>query len=247
MKNPALFVLATLLACPVGKGAIIATAGFEDNTIGAIAGQGGGSGWTNNWSTSVGAEIVNASLSYSNGPVVSNGGSQAVNVVTGTAITDAVLERKFATQNGDVYMSFLWRDSVNDTAPATGDDFAQIGFDPATDNGNPNLSFLRQANNLGLRTGTSGRSDSGVNSAVGTTFMIVLKATSTGGNYNADLWVNPSSLTEVASDVSANNAGIANIGTFLGRVAVHWQEHRAPTAEADAETPAEETEEEKKD
>ena len=50
--------------------------------------------------------------------------------------------------------------------------------------------------------------------------MIVLKATvGGGGDYDADLWVNPSSLTEVASDVAASDSGITSIGTFLSRVA----------------------------
>ena len=147
--------------------ALIATADFEDNTIGGIAGQSGGSGWTGTWSTSVGATVVNASLSYSNGAVSSSGGGQAVNVVTGTAITNGALRRSFATQANDVYMSFLWNDSVNNDSPGTGDDFAQIGFDNTGGDGNPNVSFLRQANNLGLRTGTGGRTDTGVNSLVG--------------------------------------------------------------------------------
>ena len=44
------WVAAVLLALPsIASATILATNSFEDNTLGALSGQGGGSGWTGNW------------------------------------------------------------------------------------------------------------------------------------------------------------------------------------------------------
>lgn len=218
-------VVVTLI--PLGSelsAAPIASSDFEDNATGSISGQGGGMGWTNTWNVNAditAAQVVNANLTYANGEVASDGGSHALEVIPGTDLTPA-FKRLFTTQTGNVYMSFLWRDSVNNDSP-TASDFTQVGFDPATDDGNPNLSFLRNNGNLLIRSGSStGGSDSGVDGNIGTTYMIVIQATRVGGeNYTAKLWVNPSSLTEGAPDATSGDTGIGNIGTFLVRTAFH--------------------------
>ena len=44
------WVAAVLLALPsIASATILATNSFEDNTLGALSGQGGGFGWTGNW------------------------------------------------------------------------------------------------------------------------------------------------------------------------------------------------------
>lgn len=214
--------LAVALGANTASAAVIATADFEDNTIGSIVGEGGGSGWTSNWSSATTANVVSGGLSYSNGSVASNGGSHAMEIIPGTAVSTPALERSLSTQTVTLYMSFLWRDSANNDSPTASTDFTQVGFDPSATDGNPNLSFLRNSGNLLVRAGGAGGADSGVDANIGTTYMIVLKATRVGGaNYTGELWVNPSSLTEGSPDATIGDTGIGNIGTFLVRTANH--------------------------
>jgi len=214
--------LAVALGANSASAAVIASADFEDNTLGTIVGQAGGSGWTNTWSAAAAsANVVSGGLSYSNGSVASSGGSHAIEIISGTgSVLNSALQRSFSTQTVTLYMSFLWQDSANNESPTASGDFTQVGFDNASTDGNPNLSFLRNNGNLTLRNGTGGGVDTGLDGSIGTTYMIVVKATKGATYYTADMWVNPTSLTEVAPLASNTaNSGINDIGTFLVRTA----------------------------
>lgn len=223
---------AALLAGASVRASVVATEDFEDKSLATLEGQGGGSGFSGTWS--VGGldsrvTVVNSSLSYTNGAVGSSGGSQALQFQweADETITDGIMSRALGSSlSGTVYMSLLFRDTVNNDAFSIGspDDFVQWGFDNAG-GGNPNATVLRRNGELQARSNTSSANSvgSGDVSVLNQTRMLVFKATRGGGNYNSiSLFVDPSSLTETAADAtSTSDSGISSFSHFVGRSAFH--------------------------
>jgi hypothetical protein len=151
---------------------LIATEGFEAYSIGAglDSQAGGGGAWTGPWSAADNVTVVAGGLSYANGQVRIDGGSQALQVTFDAQedITDGLHSRGIAETTETVYMSLLFRDTVNDDQDtATGElvegsnDFIQWGLDDGTTN--PKTSVMRRNTTFQARaTTTSGNSgDSG--------------------------------------------------------------------------------------
>ena len=112
-------VAAVLLALPsIASATILATNSFEDNTLGALSGQGGGSGWTGNW-TAPGnvtrADVVDTTsgpLVYAiPGGAVINGETRAMEVqLTGAPASQLCGVRTLATPISQTfYVGYLVR------------------------------------------------------------------------------------------------------------------------------------------
>lgn len=223
---------AVLLGQASASASLLATADFEDLTLGTLEGQGGGSGFAGTWS--VGdvdsrVTVISSSLSYSNGDVVSSGGGRALQFQweANENITDGIMSRPLsASQSGAIYMSLLFRETANNEPFSIGspNDFVQWGFDDAG-GGNPNATVLRRNGELQARSNTTTANSvgSGLVSVLDVTRMLVFRATNTGGNYNSiSLFVDPSSLSEPAPDAtSAFDSGIPTFSHFVARSAFH--------------------------
>ena len=181
----AVLAIALSWAAP-GHAQVIAAEDFEGYAVDSqLAGQSGGSGFVGNWQVNVGraedVTVVAAAMSYANGEVIVDGGSRALQfefdpAEGGAGITDGIMVRALETaQTGTVYMSLLFRDTVN---PDFATDFIQWDFSNGTSN--PQASVLRRNGSLQLSSTTvPGNSvDSGVAAEVGPTHLLVLKADS---------------------------------------------------------------------
>jgi hypothetical protein len=231
-----LLALAITLNCssPIAHAQILATEDFESYPHGSqLTGQNGGSGFNDAWSVNAAREddvtIVDASLSYSNGSVVSDGGSRALEFAfdpaEGSEVTDGIILRALETALTEtVYMSLLFRDTVNADFAT---DFVQWGFSDGTTN--PQASIIRRNGTLQARSTTApnNSADSGIASEVGLTRMLVLKAEkTTGGNYDRiSLFFDPDSELEPAAPaaVASVDSGLASFPNFLARSAFHGQ------------------------
>lgn len=220
-----------VLALAMASGAValpIASDSFESYGLGALTGNNGGTGWGNAWSANSRVNVVSGGLAYSNGSVLVDGGNQSVEVVynpaEGNGITDGLMSRALsASQAGTVYMSLLFRDTVNPDLGAS-NDFVQWGFDDGT--ANPQASMMRRNDTLQARSTTSSgnSADSGISANLGETFLLVLKVEKGGPNYDAvSLFVNPTSTFEpiLADAVSSVNSGLSTLDNFVSRSAFH--------------------------
>ena len=206
---------------------------LSGHAIGALSGGGGGSGWSNLWSANSNVNVISGGLSYSNGPVTVNGGTQAVEIVfnpaEGNGITNGILSRSLASAPSDtIYMSMLFRDTVNSdltTCSQTSCDFVQWGFDDGTEN--PQASIIRRNGTFQARSTIIWKEnsvDSGISAQLEETFLLVFKAEKSATNYDSiSLFVNPDSLTEpgTASAVSSVDSGLSSLDNFVSRSAFH--------------------------
>lgn len=219
-------LLAFCLLAGAASAALIASDDFEGYTPGGLNALNGGTGWGGAWSANPEVSVVTNTLSYSSGTVSLNGGSQALQFVPnegGSAINDGIISRALgSSQTGTVYFSMLFQDSINPNLPDN--DFIQWGFDTGT--GNPNASIMRRNGTFQSRstTTTSNSEDSTITSTVGSTYLLVFKATKSGANYDSiSLFVNPDSQTEPGTpDAEATaNSGLSSFDNFLARSAFH--------------------------
>ena len=235
MRN-ALYFVTLIIGCVLSGHAIaesISSDDFESYALGALSGGGGGSGWSNLWSANSNVNVISGGLSYSNGPVTVNGGTQAVEIVfnpaEGNGITNGILSRSLASAPSDtIYMSMLFRDTVNSdltTCSQTSCDFVQWGFDDGTEN--PQASIIRRNGTFQARSTIIWKEnsvDSGISAQLEETFLLVFKAEKSATNYDSiSLFVNPDSLTEpgTASAVSSVDSGLSSLDNFVSRSAFH--------------------------
>jgi hypothetical protein len=176
------------LAFALVHSTLIASDDFEGSSIGDLAGQNGGTGFTAPWSvlSSPGnildIQVFGASLSYAGGSeVFSDGGSQAVRVrydgtlapVLGGLITRA-LPAPITT--GDVYMSFLYRRDNTD-AGGSDNDFVQWGLGAAS-SPNPSVGVDNLNNGYFARLGaTTTYPAPNIFDDLGRTYLLVFKVT----------------------------------------------------------------------
>src|SRR5437867_685985 len=109
-------LLSVAAACSVmitgtAQATIVASESFESYSPGPLAGGSGGTGWTSVWAvpTTVPVTVVSASLSYTSGQISVQGGSRAAEIGGPAALggVDDIFDRRFPTQGGTLYMSFL--------------------------------------------------------------------------------------------------------------------------------------------
>jgi hypothetical protein len=208
---------------------------FEGLSLGDIDGQ---SGWRVTPQTGRTASVVSGGISYTNGGVSINGGSQSLQVDGAATLgsdpaTDFVgLDFNFAASGSTTYFRFLL--DPGNTATSH-DAFTAIGFsgvDTSGDTGD-DLSddwsrissaavILRGANDqLRAYDSSGGRVENNLGSGsyfTGDPFLIVGRVTFDGsGNETVDLLVNPDSTTEPATwtaSISTQNLGVTSLGYF---------------------------------
>ncbi|MDX6767581.1 MAG: PEP-CTERM sorting domain-containing protein [Candidatus Methylacidiphilales bacterium] len=206
------------------QSAVIITSNFESPTF---TGSGGGTALSGqgSWSSAGDWVVYNTSpLTYSNGTVTNNGGSQNASL-RGWNPT-AVANISFTSQTAqNLYFSYLF----NYTNPnGDTDDFMRFQFNNAAGNaGSSNYLAMQYSNNqINARVrGASAPSAVAAGSALtsGQTYMVVGKLTWDGSAYNQiDLWVNPNVGTEptlssqylATATASGANTGLNNINAF---------------------------------
>jgi len=157
-------LLCAALATPAA-GLTVASDNFDTYATGALAGNNGGTGWGGAWggtpTVAVTPTVVTGGLSYTNGDVVVNGGSQSVQFLhadeNAAGISNSILSRALASSQSDtVYMSMLFRDNVN---PDLGNDFIQWGFDDSPPGGSPSASIMRRNGTFQVRSSTAKHHD----------------------------------------------------------------------------------------
>jgi len=218
-----LLAMATMIG--TASAAIIAYDGFESYTPGsALDGGAQGSDWTGNWSEANPGDstLQAASLIDPNGLV--SGGSQALRSMPAATRTEVgdYITRTFTAQSGDVYVSFLFQKGAgvdnNDfynfqlSNGATGNTSNALGVGIRNATGNP--FFARVGSSSDNAT-----TDSGTNSTVGETFLVVAKFSKDGSTeYNrTDLFLNPTSSSEpliADATATANVTGLTQISLF---------------------------------
>jgi hypothetical protein len=229
-------VTALLLAAPA-MAALVAYDGFGDYAAGTPlenssgVGLSGGTGWTSAWNVIDAYRstltILQSGLSYNGGEVRVQGGDRALQLVAsglGNPI-DYLASRLFSSQTGTVYMSMLWRSPT--AADTANEDFTQFGMSSAV--GNPRLSVAHRVNTaldpdayqFHARSGTSNNAFTLPNTVAGQTYLLVIRATRTSGNYTSvALWVNPTSLTETSPNATSSvDSGTASAAAFMFRTA----------------------------
>ena len=216
---------ACVLALPsqYANAALIAYEGLEDNTIGQVLdGNGtGGSGWTNNWNilNARASEVTvqGSTMSYASGQIKIDGGANMLQYAATEASVEALGGRNFPAQDGSLYVSYLFQAAAN--GAVVRDDFMQFGLDNNTYTGtgapsqNPEVCIIDENGTMRVRSGTSGSVDSGVQTGIGNTFFVVMRADKVGASstYNrVTMYLNPSSTTEALnpSFVSTANSGL---------------------------------------
>jgi len=202
--------LVGMLAAPSAFGSVVlASDNFNSDTVAALNGQSGGTGWAGAW---VDGGTVNAQ-------VVATGGSDSPmsgNAVRLTGNDSAAATRTLATTvSGNVIVNF---DFQFDAGTVTNNDFMGLWFGSSS---GPNIGLKANcgsgcAADLFVRTTGSGGSFF-QNIAVGTTYSLMGYLQKTGGslNYNQfDFWVNPTAFdiaNLTGADVFATgNSGIAS-------------------------------------
>ncbi|MBC2603790.1 PEP-CTERM sorting domain-containing protein [Puniceicoccus vermicola] len=186
---------------------------FENYTLGDINGQNAGSDWTSAWSANESVDVVSSSLSYSNGSVSVNGGTQAMQV---GGSSDLIFSRTFAASDtGDaVYFSMLFRHESGGPG-----NWLQmfISDDTAYNSSSGSFGDLDQSSNrLGLRAygpgGAYSQSSASETYADDTTYFLVGRLSSNGSAGAGDeldlleLWLNPDSQTLGSPIVSIERA-----------------------------------------
>lgn len=225
---PAAALVSMICASPAARAALIAYDGFESYSIGGLSGGNAGTGttgasgetgWSAAWNAVSGINVASASLSYSNGTVVVNGGNQVAQIDGATNNTDAA-DRAFTSQTGTLYFSFLFSST---TGSLSTDDFIHFMLNNDTVNTNSGgIGKLTTTDlTLGARIGTTngGTTTSSSTSMVdGATYFLVGKISKvSSSNYNQiDLYINPSSNIEpgTTSATSSASGGFSSIPVF---------------------------------
>lgn len=215
MKNLVVLITVSAVAA-VACADIIATASFEDNTIGSLHGQAGGTGFQGTWDAQSSAgtasdftTVVTKNLTYSGTNFTVNGGSQAVQYsVTGTNTEMAAMRQlalPFSAGSGNdevLYYRFMMNYAANGVGSTEGDDRCFVSLTEERDkNGNPWWNKLRGGSRLSagddwyLKTDTAAHSFGGDLSPSTDVHMIVVKLfKSKGVNeffYDFDMFVDP--------------------------------------------------------
>ena len=227
------WVAAVLLALPsIASATILATSSFEDNTLGALSGQGGGSGWTGNWTApglATRADVVDTTSSplvYAiPGGAVINGESKALEAQLLPGLTGNQLcgVRTLAAPISETfYVGYLVRYTGPEWAGGNNTFTLHLGINSSSTTtlnfglrgGAPDEFVIRYA------TGTpvTGASTGGqlVNN---TTYYLVARVNYSGGSFvSANMWLNPSQTDDVdtpSGDASLTLTPFANPITHI--------------------------------
>jgi len=229
--SPITLLALALVAAPCSFGAIIAYDGFGEYAAGArVETDGdvqldGGTGWSGSWNVLNGSRaevtIAGSGLDYTGGMLNVLGGDRSLQILPANGSILELVGRAFPSQSDTVYLSFLYNNSVD--VGESSSDFLQAGF--RADWGNPLVSALDRNTTFQARLTTSGSVNygSGITSATGETYFLVLRADKLGGsaNYNhVQLYVNPTSFIEAENAIDAqgtSNSGLAAASMMMIR------------------------------
>jgi len=224
----------TLLACSLlgvgffsapsnSNAALLAYDGF-DYTAGNVNGQNGGTGWDTAWvatTSPVNASVVTGTtLAYSGGSISISGSGTALSIKGGG---DGALNRSYVgtSTGGEIYFSMLFQ-----STSGSGDEFFNffLSEDPDRHNsgGFGDLITTTGDARFGARI-NDGTTDTSVASSVsyttGTTYLLVGRLSTDGTTGaspsiidQAELWINPTSLTPGSANATVN----ASTGLALG-------------------------------
>lgn len=240
-----LIAATTLTALAIGtsaQAALIASDGFEEATArdDLKNGAGTGSGWNGPWVFHGGSQsnfdLVDRSMSYSNGQVQVSGGQKALKLVPGVSTIHQPFTRALPTQTDTVYMSFLLHAPTatpidnNDTQSAN-DDFFQFGFMNSTENPTASGGIQSKGGDTGgqqflfSRYGTQGAVFANQSVNTETDYFLILKISkvNSSATYNAvQLFINPFSNVETEQTTvlsSFGETGLSSITQWVFRVA----------------------------
>jgi MYXO-CTERM domain-containing protein len=245
---PIVAATAMLIVGTSAHAAIVAFDDFESYAPGQLesgaegtpgTGLNGGNGWTGAYDVDdarkTEANVVNASLAYSNGAITLSGGTRAL-AITGTVDSNNLVSRPFAAQSASpIYLSFLLRSKAGtltgQNLPGTEENFIQLGLSDAATL-EPKVSVGQTsstANSLPVHffaRGAAGAGGQSLSTTDGdpvdeTTYLIVAKITKTDAtNYRkVDFFLNPSTLTEPASPTltSTSTQSLTSVNNFILR------------------------------
>ncbi len=229
----ATILTATFILCASAanlSATIIAQDTFENANLGALNGQSSGTGWSAAWTSNSSTKIVAKTLTYSSGTISLSGGNKAIyGDNTNTSSTNLDATRQFAAipAGTTVYMSFLFQQAAGSSF--TGDVLDFMLGDSKTSYRNA-AGINASSSNSG--TGVFGATAYGATDnskpvpkqgiAVGNeiTHLLVAKITiNTGGGYSVYFTVNPNSVTEPTTYISATDQ-VSMVGSWFGAATV---------------------------
>ncbi len=208
-----LFCLGLLATGPSARAGLLASETFEGYNLGPLSGQGGGFGWTGNWTAPgavVRADVVNASMSYSvpSGGTI-NGAVNALEVqLSGAPASQFAGVRTLATPIAETfYVGYLVRYQAGAAWAGANNTFTLHLGTNATATGTLNFGLRGDAGGTGnnnefiLRYGTGGPvsgASTGGQVVDGTDYYLVAKVNYAGGLFtSANMWLNPSATDDV--------------------------------------------------
>lgn len=219
-------VLGVLLLQVAGiRAAPIAYDDLEGAALGSLGGQTSGTGFAAGYVLGSGAVgiVTNQSLSYSNGDLTIDGGTNCILIVNQDK---TVFTRAIGTRNDDdLYLSFLFQ---TPTADGASEDFFSFGFNNSA--GETTAGVIHRLNStgtdhyFGLRRSSSSEKKTTLGTTINQTYFVVLRlrkltpgATS---SYNElSLFVDPSSVYEPAPTLVFTNTAWAAATHIAARIA----------------------------
>ena len=221
---------------------VLLSENFDNLTTGDLNGQ-------NSWTADTGLDVVASGQSYSNGSLtISGGANSAQSSNVSSAVTAPLATKSFASQSGEIWMSFTL--SISNTANADRywfwlSDTTNInsGFTAAIGDTNSGTKSLYTE----TRINTTAITGPQTNITEGQTVFLVARlskdgaATDTDAYDRVELWVNPLSTTlgSASSSVDRTNSsftgGVVSFGlTALGGTpTLQWDNLLVGTTQAD--------------
>lgn len=202
--------------------------GFESYAEAGLDGNNGGTGWDSNWSAIAGANVVSGGLSYNNGSIAIDGGSQSLKL---SADSHTAILRTFDTASlgNEIYFSYLFRagsSSANNFFNLYLTDASSTGSSAPQNSPGQIGDLSTSARQFGARlNGSSSTQQLDGSYTDNTTYLLVGRISDQGtsgpgvggGNFNlVELWVNPTSTIAGVPDASVDsNAADAPVGSIV--------------------------------
>jgi len=210
----AAFVAAVLACCvtlglaPQAQATLIAYEGFQYPSGVTVAGQTGGTGWSNAWSGSAALTVTSPGLTF---PYLNTAGNKAT-FGAGTAIdTERTVATISSPSLGHLWVGFLQAGTAGGTTPYAGISL----FDSTDSNEELFIGRYQGTTDYGLaqdRTGSAPTADSGRSATTGATTFLVVDIDLANGT--ATLYLPPNGATLGAPVASLSGLSFLNIGIF---------------------------------
>jgi hypothetical protein len=224
------------------QAALLLYDGMESYTPGAgISGlnggtAAGGASWSAYSTASAGQTIESATLSYSGGTVLVNGGTNAYFSNSGAATFQTLRDYTIpaVSDGGSIFVSYL----MNSPGSFNGDNtFTQVGLYPSQNWGA--VTYLSGGDTqLGVRAGSGSNIGGTANDLQdGVTYFVVQQYQISGANTIINTWLNPTSLTLGTPDTTSTGTSMTftqlRIRGALTTGSYYFDEFRVGTSIAD--------------